>query len=71
MTPQLRALVAAVLERAYRDLAAGPRGNGHDVTAQDYWDARRFVESPWFATLCEAVDLDVEATRAAFLKKAG
>ncbi|MFO7245329.1 MAG: hypothetical protein FWJ62_06795 [Thermaerobacter sp.] len=67
MDPQLRALVAAVLQRTYRDLASGPRGNGHDVSAKDYRDARAFVETGWFDTLCECLNLDAEETRRVFL----
>ena len=64
---QLRALVAAVLQRTYRDLASGPRGNGHDVSAKDYRDARAFVDTGWFDTLCEFLSLDAEETRRIFL----
>lgn len=66
LEPQLRALVAAMLQRTYRDLASGPRGNGHDVSAKDYRDAQAFIESGWFSTLCEFLDLDSELARKTF-----
>ena len=70
MEPQLRALVAAVIERTYRDLASGPKGNGHDVSGKDYRDARAFIETRWFGNLCAYLDLDPDQIRAMLLKQA-
>ena len=69
MEPQLRALVAAVIERTYRDLASGPKGNGHDVSGKDYRDARAFIETSWFASLCAYLDLDPDEIRQTMLSK--
>lgn len=68
MNPRMRALVVAVLDRAYRDLTNGPEGNGHDVSASDYRDARQFISSPWFSTLCEALDINPDEARESFLR---
>lgn len=65
-TPELR--LAAVFGEALIDLQRGPVGEMERV----YSDARRWVESdehgPFaFVSLCELLDLDVEATRASML----
>lgn len=70
MEPQLRALVAAILERTYRDLASGPKGNGHDVSGRDYRDARAFIETGWFSSLCAYLDLEPDDVRRTLLSKA-
>lgn len=69
MEPQLRALVAAIIERTYRDLASGPKGNGHDVSGRDYRDARAFIETSWFNNLCAYLDLEPDHVRKTLLQK--
>lgn len=64
----MRALVVAVLDRTYRDLSNGPNGNGHDVSGRDYKDAREFLSSSWFSTLCESLNINPDKARASFLE---
>lgn len=69
MEPQLRALVAAIIERTYRDLGSGPKGNGHDVSGRDFRDAKAFVETGWFGSLCAYLDLEPEDVRKTLLAR--